>query len=115
MRAGRLPLRSLAILLLVHLGACCSGSIALWGLRVTVTDQGSRVCDATVVATDGPYTETLMALGSGNDCIYTGAAEREGRYTITATSNSRSGTATATVGEGCGDHVGTEDVEIELR
>jgi hypothetical protein len=110
-----LLVRSLAILLLMHLGACCTGDIVLWGLRVTVTDQGARVCDATVIAIDGSYTETLIAIGSDINCVYTGAPEREGQYRITAMSNSRIGTATATVGEGCGDHVETEDVAIELR
>ncbi len=111
----RLLIRSLAILLLIHLAACCTGDVALWGLRVSVTDQGARVCGATVIATDESYTETLIAIGSDSDCVYTGASEREGQYTITARSDSRNGTATATVGEGCGDHVETEDVAIEVR
>ncbi len=55
-----------------------------FGLNVTVqaSDQ-TPICDATVTAVDGTYTETLMPL-PGGDCAYVGAGERAGTYRIRA-------------------------------
>jgi hypothetical protein len=55
------------------------------GLNVSVSlgSQNSITSDGvTVVATDGSYTETLVAYNE-NDPIFSGAYERRGHYTIT--------------------------------
>jgi hypothetical protein len=68
--------------------------IAVSGLGVTVTDAatGQPICAATVTATEGSYGETLRASGDPA-CGYSGATERKGTYTVSA---SKSGYATAT-------------------
>ena len=60
--------------------ACAAYAAA--GLSVTVTDAatGQPICDATVTATDGAYSEKLFAVG----CAYTGAYERAGTYVVRA-------------------------------
>jgi hypothetical protein len=67
----------------------------VYGLAVTVQDAatGRRVCDAQVTAVSGSYRETLLALGSSEDCSYAGAGERAGVYELTA---SRAGYASTT-------------------
>jgi hypothetical protein len=73
-------------------GSCKSDSVA--GLNVTVVDGATqqRICDASVTATDGDYTETLKDYGG--TCRYTGAWDRAGTYAITAT---KSGYGTASL------------------
>jgi hypothetical protein len=62
---------------------------AVSGLGVAVVDEhGNAVCDATVTATDGPYSEVLMTTFGG--CAYSGAVERKGTYAITARLGARS-------------------------
>jgi len=119
------PVR-LAVLLVVFtapagptLGGCggsgCLG-IAVTGLHVTVLDGpgGAAVCGATVIATDGMYSETLAASPSGGPCFYDGAIERSGRYVLEATFEGRTATTTnVSVGnDGC--HVITQDVQLVL-
>lgn len=61
---------------------------AVYGLKVEVLDDTTNqpICDATVKAVDGGYNEQLESRTLGtNDCTYTGAIERAGNYTITAT------------------------------
>jgi hypothetical protein len=56
------------------------------GLRVAVADDaGAPLCDATVTARDGSYSEQLFAY----DCVYTGALERTGTYTVSAAQGER--------------------------
>jgi len=63
------------------------------GLTITVVDSnGARVCDATVVAHDGTFSENLMQLGYGSGCTYGGAWERPGTYTIDVVSGSKAKT-----------------------
>lgn len=60
--------------------------IAVAGLTVDVFDQvsGASICDATVTATDGSYSETLQVTpGAGSSCSYAGAYERAGTYDVT--------------------------------
>lgn len=59
----------------------CDDSL-VWGITVEVkqSDQ-TPICDATVTAVDGDYTETLMA-GFGDACTYFGAGERSGTYQL---------------------------------
>jgi len=67
---------------------------AVSGLRVTMLDGpgGTAVCGATVVATDGMYSETLAASPSGGPGYYYGATQRAGRYAIVVTFEGRTAT-----------------------
>jgi hypothetical protein len=51
-----------------------------------VTDAASAqpICDATVIASEGTYSETLMAV-PGVPCTFVGAYERVGTYVLRAT------------------------------
>jgi hypothetical protein len=53
------------------------------GLRVSVADvaTGQPICDATVTATEGAYSEQLF----GVPCSFSGAYERPGTYVIRTT------------------------------
>jgi hypothetical protein len=90
-------------------------AVAVVGLIVTVDDAatGAPVCDATVTATDGAYSETLSAFTAGA-CTYQGARERAGTYSITAVQGSRTATVdgVTVVSDGC--NVVTRQVTITL-
>ena len=87
--------------LLAPLGGCGSGSVSCsadfrYGLVVTVIDgaTGARICNASVTAVDGAHQETLgtfplLILDGGADCIYQGAGERAGTYSVDARSDAR--------------------------
>jgi len=62
-------------------------AIAVDALVVTIVDasSGQRICDATVVAVDGSFSEELRAFGSGQECTYSGPTERAGVYEIRVT------------------------------
>ncbi len=62
--------------------ACAAYAVAGLGVSVENATTGQPLCDATVTATDGAYSERLQALGG---CTYTGAWERPGTYVIEAT------------------------------
>ena len=98
-------------------GCGCAG-IALHGLLVTVVDgaTGEPICDATVVATAGNHTETLSPLGSGDSCVYTGATERPGTYTIEASSAGRTVSMANVVVDETGfcNHVVRREVTLTL-
>ena len=52
-----------------------------YGLNITVkAADGSPICDANVIATEGSYPETLQPLTV--QCTYVGAGERAGNYRI---------------------------------
>jgi hypothetical protein len=79
----------LAVLLLLAVGpSSCDWpgtpcpAMATAALTVTVANaaNGQPICDATVTATDGTYSETLRVFG----CTYTGAFERPGTYVVRA-------------------------------
>ena len=59
---------------------------AAWGLIVNVADaRGHTICDATVTATAGDYSEELVEIDPvehGGSCKYHGALERKGTYSI---------------------------------
>ncbi len=90
------------------------------GLSVSVlNDQtGQPICDATVTAREGAYSETLMGGVGADGCRYVGAIERVGTYSVEA---QRSGFSPATVsnlevvssGGDC-PHVQTVGVVIRL-
>ena len=86
---GRVSLAVLVVVLTAPAGSTlvgCGGTgclgNAVQGLRVTVLEGpgGAAVCGATVTATDGAYSETLVAGPSGGPCDYHGAIERTGVY-----------------------------------
>ncbi len=56
--------------------------VALAGLNVAVTNAttGQPICDASVTATEGSYSEQLSAQA----CAYAGAVERPGTYVVRA-------------------------------
>jgi hypothetical protein len=96
-------------------GSGCLGN-AVSGLSVTVLDGpgGAAVCGATVVATDGTYSETLAASPSGGPCFYSGATERTGTYALEATFEGRTAT-TPNVSVGKDEcHVITQEVQLVL-
>jgi hypothetical protein len=86
-------------------------AVAISGLSVTVRSGGELVCDATVTATDGSYSETLRR---GSDCTYTGAVERPGTYVVTATAGAETAMVTGVRVGGDPCHVHVEDVSITL-
>lgn len=88
-------MRTLGMALLVALvlpaASCESGlsctDIFFYGLTVTIRDDATNqpICDATVSAVDGAYSEQLVPQSIGtSDCTYAGAGERAGTYTLTA-------------------------------
>jgi hypothetical protein len=61
--------------------ACLAYASAGLGVSVVDASNGAAICDATVTATDGTYSERLLAVGG---CTFTGAYERPGTYVIEA-------------------------------
>jgi hypothetical protein len=63
------------------LSGACTAHAAV-GLTVDVTNAATTepLCDAKVTATDGAYSEQLLAAA----CSYAGAIERPGTYTVRA-------------------------------
>ena len=97
-------------------GTGCLGN-AVPGLLVTVLDGpgGAPVCGATVIVTDGTYSETLPAPLSGNPCNYSGATERPGVYTLEATFEGRTATTpNVAVGTDECPHVITQNIQMVL-
>ena len=68
-----------------------------FGLHVSVVNgqTGAVLCTAVVTATDGSYSETLRTLDplssadGGTQCVFFGAGERAGTYTVDATAEGR--------------------------
>jgi hypothetical protein len=71
--------------------ACAAYAAAGLGVSVTRADTGQPLCDASVTASEGAYSEKLTEVA----CTYTGAYERPGSYVIRAT---RPGFAPAELG-----------------
>ncbi len=65
-----------------HPPAACPAYAAA-GLAVSVSNasNGQPICDATVTAIDGAYSEQLFGVA----CNFTGAVERPGTYVVRAT------------------------------
>jgi len=60
-------------------------TIAVQAITLTVVDgvSGQRVCDATVTAVDGSFSQVLPPFpGSAPDCTYSGPTERAGTYEL---------------------------------
>jgi hypothetical protein len=68
-----------------HAGDCTPDMVM--GLVIFVVDgqTGAPICDATVTARDGAYSETLARSDSAvGGCDYFGASERAGTYSVRA-------------------------------
>lgn len=96
-----------AFVLMATLAACTEGpmlpgdpractAVAVQALNVTVLDAVSqqRLCDATVIAVDGAFQETLRSFGTEASCVYAGPTERAGLYEVRV---SKAGYAPATL------------------
>jgi hypothetical protein len=86
---------------------------ARYGLTVTVTRAGVRVCDAKVTAREGDFSETMSDL-PGPACVYTGAVERAGTYAIEVVAGDRSKTVTGIKVTKDACHVSGQAVTIAL-
>ena len=103
------------VLVLQSCGSQDCSSVALSGLSVRVQDQsGAEVCDATVTATDGNHSEVLSGVGTAQDCVFFGAIERPGTYTVTAEGGGVTGTIPGVKVRSDECHVITEEVTVEL-
>ncbi len=60
--------------------ACPAYAAAGLGVSVSNAATGQPICDATVTATEGAYSEQLFAVA----CSYSGAIERPGTYVVRA-------------------------------
>jgi hypothetical protein len=111
--------------------ALCSGQVSCaksctddfrFGLSVSVVDRvtGALICDATVTATDGNHSETLMMLpreplgDGGIQCLYVGAGERAGTYAIDARAEGRESSTTGIELTKDACHVEQRAVKLEL-
>jgi hypothetical protein len=114
------------IVCLLALPGCdyvCTAACAIAvGLDAGVTDDqtGAQICDATVTAIDGSYSEELQTTTDATGCRYRGAFSRAGFYSVRA---EREGFLPMTLsnvrvvmGKGrCCPGVVTAHVEIRLR
>ena len=105
--------------------AGCSSSCTLrgtFGLHVVAIDGSSAaaICNATVTAQDGDYSETLVPIASadaGEPCAYVGALERPGTYTVTVAAGARSKSVEGVRVTGGGDacaHVVSQNVTVTV-
>jgi hypothetical protein len=91
-------------------------TVASAGLDVGVTSEqtGQPLCDATVTAAEGSYSETLVS----NGCRYFGAWERPGSYAVRAAAPGFAAKTIADVrvamGTGQCPHVQVTQLEIAL-
>ncbi len=103
------------VLVLQGCGGYACDSSAHPGLIVRVRNaSGGAVCDASVTATDGHYSEVLQAGGTAHDCTYVGALERRGTYTVTADRRGSTGTVPGVKVRSAKCHVITAEVTVKL-
>ena len=62
-------------------------AIGVDAIVVTVLDGASnqRICDATVTAVEGSFSQELRRFAAGTDCTYSGPPERAGVYEVRVT------------------------------
>ena len=101
-------------------GACTADIRLGLGIIVANDRTGAHVCDATVTARDGGYSEILrpMSWAGVSSCLYVGAAERPGTYSVRAEAvafapGTVGNVSVPTTGDGC--HVQMVHREIRLR
>ena len=88
-------------------------AFAAYGLIVSVRQaDGTKVCDATVTAHDGAYSEKLFF--QQPQCTYTGATERAGTYDLDVMAGSRSKHVAGIVVDADECHVRGEQVLVTL-
>ena len=65
---------------------CTEACTVAVGLDVGVAnaDTGAPICDATVTATDGGYSEELQPIPDARGCRFWGASSRPGIYSVRA-------------------------------
>ena len=65
---------------------CTEACTVAVGLDVGVTnaDTGAPICDATVTATDGDYSEELQPIPDARGCRFWSASSRPGIYSVRA-------------------------------
>lgn len=115
MKGVRLVGAAAVVIVLQGCGTQDCSSVALSGLSVRVQDpSGAQVCDATVTATDGDYSEVLSAGGTAQECLFFGANERPGTYTVTAEGGGVTGTVPGVKVRSDECHVITEEITIKL-
>ena len=111
---------SLGIVGMLSLAACGSvdcESVGHSAFAVRVQDAaGEQVCDATVVAIDGDFSEELSISDSSGACVYYGVYERSGTYRIEAARDGATGVIdrVEVVRAGRCDVLQTVQVAIEL-
>jgi len=74
-------------------------AIAVDALVITVMDgaTGQRICDATVTAVEGSFSEVLRPFPAGTECTYSGPTERAGVYEVRVTKAGYAANTTSSV------------------
>jgi hypothetical protein len=88
--------------------ACAAYATAGLSVSVQSATSGQPICDASVIASEGSYSERLY----GSACNFTGAYERAGNYVVRA---SREGYRAAEVGPVVVVMGGGQCPHVELR
>ena len=74
-------------------------AVAVDAIVVTVVDDtsGQRLCDATVTAVEGSFSQELRAFPAGAECTYSGPTERAGVYEVRVTKAGYAASTTSNV------------------
>jgi len=96
--------------------ATCT-SVGVNALGITVLDAaGTRICNATVVVTDGSFSATLPGLGRDpRTCTYYGPLERAGTYSIDVRSGAKESRVNDVKVTGGACHVHPQAVTVTLK
>ncbi len=87
-----------------------------YSINVTVRDEatGERICNASIVARDGQFQETLQC-STGTDCTCFGVGERLGTYEVTVSASGyQIAKKTVVVDDSDECHVARQHVEFKL-
>jgi hypothetical protein len=98
-------------------GDGCDPDDVARGVTVVVTDSVTslRICNATITAVDGDFTEELQAFGAADDCEYFGLLDRGGSYTLDISApDYGSATEATTVSLDACDHAITQELSFSL-
>ena len=111
---------TVGVVTLLLLSACGSedcDSVGRAAVAVRVEDSvGQQVCDATVTAIDGEFSEELVSSGGSGDCAYHGVYERPGTYRLEASAGNATGVVEGVEVRRTGrcDVLQTVEVAVEL-